>query len=90
MFELKNSLHGQPSLEKKLNPEQYKIVKRCITANHADDPAYQKKSKAHPFLQGCDSRSGWVLIEFWTTDQNAINEYVDFLNKEVFSTTKLL
>lgn len=64
-------------------------VKECqrirmhVLDNWIDSPWYKAKDKAHPFLQGYDENSGWILVEFWTSNREGIQAFVDMLNEEV-------
>lgn len=88
MFKISKSVHDLQCVEKSdLTPEQATKVRNFILANHYDDPRYQAKSGVSPFLQGYDENPNgkcWVLIEFWSDQEDRIKNYVDLLNKEVF------
>jgi len=62
------------------NSLEISYLKRAIMANHIDDIFYKMKQNVHPFLQGIDEQSGWILIEFWTNNKKACQEYICFLN----------
>ena len=61
---------------------EYEFLEHAISANHMDDPFYQARMKAHPFLQGQSYEGkGWILIEFWSTKDRA-DEYIKWLNEQ--------
>jgi hypothetical protein len=68
-----------------LSEEQYEVIVNIIRANHMDDPAYIKRSQAHAFLQGehMNEEESWVLIEFWTDNQEAILSFIDYVNSSL-------
>jgi hypothetical protein len=68
--------HGMPCIEVvNPSPELREIIRRAITANRIDDPAYQLHTKAGAFLQG--DAEDWILVEFWQKDYQP---FVDYLN----------
>lgn len=93
MFQLikNHPAHKMMAVERHdLTPEQVRLVRRFISANHRDDPAYQAKEGVSPFLQGCtDAFSGqcepgpsnWVFIEFWSAQEDRIQNWIKMLNE---------
>lgn len=58
------------------------FLRMAVSANHIESEYYQMRvNKGKPFLQGF-SDNEWVLVEFWTSDFDAVEEYVDFLNRK--------
>lgn len=79
MFELKTSVHGMHCVEESnLSEATVARIVRLMRANRWDDPDYKIKDKSHPFLQG--NERGWILIEFWTVNLDAINDFITYLN----------
>ena len=86
MFTLiKNHYHGNMMAAEShdLTPAQVQKVRQFLEANRLDDPAYQARTKARPFLQGCDDEH-WALVEFWTANEDAVVSYIRMLNWFVF------
>lgn len=83
-------VHGMMAVESTtLTPEQHQKVVRFISANHYDDPAYRAKEGVNPFLQGSEDvckpgPKNWVLIEFWSRDEEKIQQWINLLNQTVF------
>jgi len=74
-FTLERSSNGMMCISIK-NPtcDERSFWHRALRANHRDDQFYIQRQKVHPFLQ-CD-RQDYVLIEFWTSDEQAVNDYI--------------
>lgn len=51
-------------------------IKGFVCNNWMDSEAYRLKRKVNPFLQGVDEFSGWMFIEFWSRDIEAMEHYV--------------
>ena len=49
----------------------------CNQWIHSDD--YKRKQACHPFLQGFDESSGWLLVEFSVSDREACMPMVEHL-----------
>lgn len=80
MLKLKKSAVGTPCFELFGAPSELRDnIKRVIQANHLDDPDYQARIKAQPFIQGDDDHDGWLFIEFWQRWESA-EEFVNYLN----------
>lgn len=94
MFEIKNgdgfAGHTQMKVTShKLTLEQCQRVRHVVCNNWMKSDDYIIKGPASPFLQGYQEPmegkdDGWILVEFWTRDRDAIQKFVDHLNKRVF------
>jgi hypothetical protein len=56
------------------------FLKRAVLDNWIKSEFYQKKQKVSPFLQS--NCNDFIMVEFWTDDLKAVEEYVEFLNSE--------
>jgi len=74
-----------------LTRAECRLLRSIVTNNWVDSSSYQLGRKCSPFLQGYeepqsrDSRSGWVLVEFWcdsVKQEDAVRAYVDHVNDE--------
>ncbi len=82
MFVKTKSFHDQDCIQStQTSPEVCEVVQRIIRANHMDSEAYKLRSACRAFLQGCEPKEGWILVEFWTEDQPAIDAFIDYVNK---------
>ncbi len=61
-------------------PREFSYLRSAVSDNWIDSPFYKEKQAVSPFLQGQDVKSGWIYIEFWCDDYEAIKKYVEFLN----------
>jgi len=79
MFKVTTSFHGMLCIEvQRVTVEQCQFLRSAVLDNRTDSMFYLKRQTARPFLQGDDD--GWILIEFWSRDEQAVNEYVAWLN----------
>ena len=83
--------HTQPRVQLHgLTKEQCRTVRGVVCNGYMKSEDYVLKYPAGPFLQGyqepCgdDEKDGWVLVEFWSRDMQAIQQFVDHLNQRVF------
>ena len=68
-------------ITKECTRDEMYFLKRAMNANNMNDDFYRKRQAAQPFFQcGSTSKDGYVLIEFWTKNKRAIDEYVLWLN----------
>lgn len=82
-FVLVTSPNGMPAVEmRELSSEKCQIVRRVMGNTYTDSDDYKAHRDAHPFLQGYDEKSGWILIEFWTN--KCPQMFIDYLNRQVF------
>lgn len=51
------------------------FVQNC----YMDSVAYKAKQGVSPFIQSLGEEEGWILIEFWGGDKEAIEKYVGLL-----------
>ncbi len=85
MFSLqeRHRAHDMPGIEMHgLSGLQVSRIRNFIGRNRYDDPIYQACQRCSPFLQGC--QGDWVLIEFWSSNMEAIQAWVAMLNEYVF------
>ncbi len=69
-----------------LSPEQFKAIRTLMSDNYSLGETYKIRQPSHAFLQGQQEprpkqHDGWVLIEFWTGDKDAIAKFISFVNK---------
>jgi hypothetical protein len=82
-------MNGQSRIEvSDLSSDQLHAIHTVMRNNIMDSDDYKMKSPANPFLQGYQApsrngRDGWVLIEFWTDNQEGIQAFVDYLNNRL-------
>ena len=78
-FTLGHSPHGMMCVSV-VDPtrEERWFWQRALRANHCEDRFYVKRQKARPFLQS--DRPDYILIEFWTSDEKMVKEYIDWCN----------
>lgn len=87
--------HMQLATERNdLNLQECLVIRLVMSNSLVSSEDYQKRSPAHPFLQGYQEptmglNDGWVLIEFWTDNKPAIDEFVTYLNQKVASMAKV-
>ena len=85
----RNPGHGaQPCITGSNLPLQtMKTISRIISNQFTDSTDYKLNSRAHGFLQGYEPRNeeggGWILVEFWTKNMEAIQALVDYINSEI-------
>jgi len=68
-----------------LGEEQFCRVMSVMEDDFVRSPTYKLRYPAHAFLQGADQYDGWVMIEFWSKDEGAIQVFIDHLNEVVFT-----
>lgn len=71
-----------------LTLDECKTVRRIVCNQWMPSKDYQLKRDAEPFLQGYqeprdNEQDGWVLVEFWSANREAIDRFVAHVNKEV-------
>lgn len=72
-----------------LTEEQCEKVRSLVCNNYMPSKSYQLGQKCSPFLQGYrppyekDGANGWVFVEFWSEDKEAMMKFVDFINEEM-------
>lgn len=94
MLSLKRSVHGMRCIEAvNLTREQCQTVRRVVTNRDSLSEDYRLCTPVGAFLQGYDDSrgdkgEGWVLVEFWQGDADAIQAFIDHINRQVFSSTK--
>lgn len=66
-----------------LNEACFHEMRAFVLNNWTDSDAYRLKEGVGPFLQGEDERSGWLFVEFWSTNQPNMNRYAEALH-EIF------
>ncbi len=70
-----------------LTKAECSLIENIITNNWCESRHYKARhsSGSSPFLQGFrlpyGTNDGWVLIEFWTRDEVAIDAMVAYVNK---------
>ena len=72
-----------------LTVAECRLLRAIVTNNWIDSTSYKLGQACGRFLQGyeepwpTDPRSGWVLVEFWCTDnEEAVRAFVDHVNAE--------
>jgi hypothetical protein len=84
-FKVVTGPHGQPALVlRDATREEVAFLRRAVFASNMDpsfgDEFYQRKQSAQPFFQGgSENDEGYVYIEFWCKEPEAV-EYVTWLN----------
>lgn len=71
-----------------MTKEECERLRLIVTNNWMNSDDYKMKEHVSPFLQGyappADGRNdGWVLVEFWSSDREAIDAYVAHVNKRM-------
>ena len=85
-FKVEKSCHGLDSIQAHdMNPALCLRVSRIVLNNDTRNVAYKLVKQSGAFLQGLDVKSGWIFIEFWTTEYQ---EFVDYVNKRLFDPIK--
>lgn len=81
-FEIGTSVHQQYCIERtNLTEYEHWFLRRALSDNMTNSEFYRKRQSVSPFFQGgSDQKSGWALIEFWTSNFDACVEYVTWLN----------
>lgn len=84
-FKITTSCHGQMAIElTDASRKEHDYLRRAVCDQRIDSEFYKRKQSVMPFLQGgSDNTEGWILIEFWTLDRDAVQSYVDWLNSDV-------
>ncbi len=64
-----------------LDEHECRHVHNVVTNNYMPSDDYKLKIKSGAFLQGFmmptgDLNNGWVMIEFWSRDEQAIRDFV--------------
>lgn len=89
IIELKVSCHDQFCIEEEnLDLVTMRILRSLVINRQTSYKNYDLFRNAEPFLQGYDENFGWILIEFWNDD--GIEEFIEFANKEIRSDIKRL
>lgn len=94
MIELVETISGLWGFELRGWPEEkLKKLRAIISNNWMDSEAYKRKQSIQPFIQGWDvdvawskyphSRRTWMLVEFWTDNEQDCREYIEYLNKRM-------
>jgi hypothetical protein len=87
-FEIKPGPHA-PQLAIQahdLSRAECEALRWIICNNHQDSDDYKRSRAANPFLQGYQpplrdgQKDGWILVEFWSMDRDAIDIYVNYIN----------
>jgi len=67
-----------------LSPKTIEKIHQIVRLTQfSNDPNYEVVKNACPFLQGYNIGSGWIQVEFWTMDGDAIQLFIDFVNEEI-------
>jgi hypothetical protein len=75
-FKVGTSVHGLPCIELVGgNESAHAFLRRSVTTQWTNDPAYIAKQGGHPFLQGQDR--DWTLVEFWGRDYAPFVAYLN-------------
>jgi len=63
--------------------DMYGVLKNMLGDNFIDSPQYQLNQKVRPFFQSGshDPKSNYYLIEFWSDDEEAIDQWVQKLEE---------
>lgn len=65
------------------------LLRSIIINNYTLGEDYRNTRPSSPFLQGYEeprgSLRGWVLVEFWTRNQAAVNATVNYINEQFAS-----
>lgn len=78
--ELSKSPNGMMCISQVDPPKALRwFIKRALLANHCEDPFYQQRQKAHPFLQS--DHTDYLLVEFWTDSEKAVKAYLAWLEE---------
>lgn len=89
MLELSISCHNQFAVTVNNNKTVAELLASIIGASFIDSDEYKIKTKAKAFLQSYDENNGWALVEFWTDDFDACQEFVNFCNKRIKECTNV-
>lgn len=72
-------LHGEYVTEK-----VWGIVRHFMCNNLMNSAEYKLRTEANAFFQGGSDKPGdWILIEFWSKNDSAIQECVDLISAQV-------
>jgi hypothetical protein len=63
--------------------EEMQKLRGIVMDNWTTSENYKAKEKAHPFVQGYNEEEGWIFIEFWSSDLEAIEKYIQYLNEKM-------
>lgn len=88
MFVKSKSCHGLDCIQSDDCSEETCNIVANIMSNHMiDSNDYKVRTSSRAFLQGFSSprrkNDGWVLIEFWTDNQYAIEAFICHLNNKL-------
>jgi len=88
MLQLDISCHSQWCIQSTdLSIEHMRILKRIVTNTYMNSRDYQERQSAHPFLQsyneGEEVGGKWLLIEFWSSDDTAIEQFIAYCNQQL-------
>lgn len=64
-----------------VSPACFDRIRQFVTETYMGAEAYKMKEGVNPFLQGEDRKSGWIFIEFWSSDRNRMNLYAEAIHK---------
>lgn len=85
-LEVHASVHGQMCVETNHSSIPVcRFLRQLLSNNVTTSAHYKAKQGLSPFLQGYDENSGWVFIEFWTQDRNAVEKYANYLRERLDS-----
>lgn len=64
-------------------PELYAVLRMMVNDIFTASPQYQLNRKCRPFFQSgfCNPNSDYFLIEFWTDNEEAIDQWVQKLEE---------
>lgn len=57
-------------------------LRALVSENRCDHVGYQLRMGVSPFVQGFSFQDGWFLLEFWSTNEDRIGKYVEYLVSE--------
>lgn len=78
-FQISNSCHDQMCIQlHDATPEEKWFLRRAVCDSYMDSEFYKRKQRPNPFLQG--DQDDWILVEFWTSKREVVEEYVAWLN----------
>lgn len=70
-----------------LSTAEYMRLRSIVTNQYMFSADYRYSKPASAFLQGeqppFDENDGWILIEFWTRDRKAIDDFVAYINSQM-------
>ena len=56
------------------------IVRRCVTNQWMNTQDYRLSRACGAFLQGYDEKTGYVLVEFWAENREAMEAFTAHVN----------